>query len=249
MVNLVLYMNLVVDFGNTAIKMALFSGTELQEVKRFAHQQELVTYLTASPYRIQKAMIGSVTHAHAELETYFKNAGIVYLSYSSQLDLPLINRYETNESLGSDRIISCVAAKDLFADKNCLVIDAGTCIKYNFINAFGEFLGGSISAGMQMRYRALHEFTAKLPLLKADAAFEDLIGNSTYGSIVSGVQQAIVFEMEGFIDRYTDQFPDLAVVLCGGDASFFARRLKSSICVEPDLVLIGLNRILNAHFV
>ena len=134
-------------------------------------------------------------------------------------------------------------ALEIFQDQNCLVIDAGTCINYEFLDKQANYHGGAISPGIQMRFEAMHKFTARLPLLK-EISKTDLVGNSTESCMKSGVINGVLAEVNGIIDQYNQKFPRLRVILCGGDAHFFENNLKPPIFVAPDLVLHGLNRIL-----
>ena len=133
----------------------------------------------------------------------------------------------------------------MFPDTDCLVIDAGTCITMDFVDRDKNYRGGSIALGLEMKFRALHTFTQKLPLLQRPPAAVPLAGRNTAGAIQSGVLNGTVAELNGLISAYRSTSPDLVVVLCGGDAAFFETNLKAPIFVVPELVLIGLNRILN----
>jgi type III pantothenate kinase len=168
--------------------------------------------------------------------------------FSAETKIPLKNLYRSVSTLGSDRIAASVGAYFLQPDKNFLVIDAGTCIKYNFTNAQNEYLGGGISPGIQMRLISLHEHTSKLPLVKLTEDPIDLIGENTEQSILSGVVNGVISEIDGIIDGYQNRFPGILVLLTGGDSEFLAKRLKNSIFAHQNLVLKGLNDILNYNF-
>ncbi len=142
-----------------------------------------------------------------------------------------------------DRLAGVCGAIELFKETDTLVIDAGTCITYDFVDKQKNYFGGSISPGLKMRFKAVHTFTAKLPLVDSANAV-GLIGDSTESSIQSGVINGMIAEIEGIIMRYQDKYPGLRVILCGGDTAFFENKLKASIFAAPDLVLIGLNSIL-----
>ena len=143
-----------------------------------------------------------------------------------------------------DRIASACGAFQLFPRENTLSIDAGTCITYEFTDADGNYRGGGISPGLNMRFKAVHTFTAKLPLISAKQN-APLVGNTTETSIQSGVINGLIAEIDGIIDRYQREFGAVRVILCGGDTRFFENQLKASIFASPELVLIGLNSILN----
>ena len=158
--------------------------------------------------------------------------------------LPIQNKYKTPKTLGKDRLAAVVAAKELYPRKHCLVIDAGTCITYDLITKESVYLGGAISPGMDMRFQAMNTFTAKLPLVKRKKT-TNLIGNTTNSALQSGGVLGAVFEMEGFIRAYRKDFSPLTVILTGGAADFFAIFLKTKIFVHHNLILIGLNKLLN----
>ena len=167
-----------------------------------------------------------------------------FLEFTSETKIPVKNLYRTANTLGSDRLPAVIAAYNRFPGKDILVIDSGTCIKYNFINSNGEYLGGGISPGIDMRFKSLNNFTDRLPLITADYEFEKLVGTSSAESILSGVMNGVVTEVEGIISRYEQQYSSLHVVISGGNSSFFEKRLKKSIFADSFLVLKGLNLIL-----
>ncbi|MGE5423944.1 MAG: type III pantothenate kinase, partial [Syntrophothermus sp.] len=149
----------------------------------------------------------------------------------------------TPDTLGRDRIAAATGGQSLFPGHDVLVINAGTCITYDFVTGNREYAGGSISPGMMMRFRALHTFTGKLPLLSPDET-EILTGNSTESSIQSGVMEGITAEMEGITGKYRSLYPELKVVLSGGDLNYFVNRLKINIFAFPNIVIQGLHQIL-----
>ena len=148
-----------------------------------------------------------------------------------------------SETLGVDRIAAVCGAFALFPEKNCLVIDAGSCITYDVLDQKGNYCGGSISPGLEMRLKAMHTFTARLPLVKVNQQV-NLIGNSTESCLQSGALYGVLAEIEGIVEKYNQNYAELRVIMCGGDASLFENQLKPTIFVAPDLVLKGLNRIL-----
>jgi type III pantothenate kinase len=160
------------------------------------------------------------------------------------LPIPIVNLYATPASLGVDRLAGVCGARQIFPLQHCLVIDAGTCITYDLLDKEGNYHGGSISPGLVMRFKALHTFTAKLPLIVPKTNVP-LIGDTTENAILSGVVNGLIAELDGIIDQYNKKFEGLRVILCGGDARFFENQLKASIFASPELVLIGLNSILN----
>ncbi len=184
----------------------------------------------------------STAHYDKEIDDFLERH-FFYIRLSHKTELPIINKYATPKTLGKDRLAGVVAASALYAKKNVLVIDAGTCITFDFINNDREYLGGSIHPGITMRFKALNNFTDKLPLIKRSSDFE-LIGNSTEKAILTGVLYAVLKEIQGMIEDYMGKYNDLTIIFTGGDASFFVSRLKNKIFAHPNLVLEGLNEIL-----
>ena len=185
-------------------------------------------------------IISNVTNN--ELDTFYR-----YFSKLMVLDnntkVPIIKKYKTPETLGNDRLAASVGAWSLFPQKNSLVVDAGTAIKYDFVNSNGEYLGGSIAPGVEMKFKALNHFTGKLPLIEKNKGYE-LTGTSTEDALVSGVMFGSLMEMQGFIDTYSEKYENIQVIMTGGDYPYFADRLKGTIFAEPDLILKGLFEIL-----
>lgn len=240
--NLVAYMNLVIDLGNTRVKAALFEGREIIEVKTYLSINELTNdkpFYSKADYCLVGSVVGSFHYIADELSDF---KGLDY--HSTVRPSPLKILYKNPETLGSDRLAASVGAYSLYPNKNVLVIDVGTCLKFNFTNDKNEFLGGAISPGLQIRFKALEQFTDKLPLVPFDENFEKLIGQSTGESILSGVINGILQETDGVINEYKKLYPDLTIVVTGGDTDFFEKRLKNRIFAHPHLVLIGLNETL-----
>ncbi len=235
-------MNLVIDIGNTRIKSALFVGNHQHSVKIHHSFNELLAdseMLCQANY----AIIGSVVEG---LNPYFEllNQKIPTLIFTPNTKTPLTNLYQSAGTLGSDRLSAAVGGYELHPNRDVLIIDSGTCIKYNFTNRQNEYLGGAISPGLQMRFKAMHHFTSKLPLIKPDFLFTDLVGTNTQNSILSGVLNGSIAEVDGFIDSYKLKYPEILVLLTGGDSEYLAKRLKNSIFAHQNLVLKGLNTIL-----
>jgi len=233
-------MNLVVDFGNSAAKVGIFDHHRLVENHVFSELGELKNFL--ENFSALNFIISSVTADASMVSAWATHVKRKYILDSS-LPLPINNKYATPSTLGVDRIAGVCGAHQQFAGENCLVIDAGTCITYDFLDRDGNFLGGGISPGLMMRFQAVHTLTAKLPLVRP-VEIVSLIGDSTETCIQSGVINGLVEELNGIIRRYQDKFEGLRVILCGGDARFFENKLKGSIFAVPELVLSGLNSIL-----
>ena len=236
-------MNLAIDIGNTHIKAALFNGGIPLEIRIYNSLNTLIAdYLFIK--QAKQAIIGSVVNKlDAEIGA-LKQILPIYI-FTSTSKIPIKNLYQTISTLGSDRIAAAIGAQRQYPNSNLLVIDAGTCIKYNFVNANNEYLGGGISPGIQMRFKALHQFTSRLPLIEKNESFDDLIGKTTENSILSGVLNGCVHEIDGTINAYKNEFPNLICVLSGGDSEYLAKRLKNSIFTNQNLVLTGLNEILH----
>lgn len=232
--------NLVIDYGNTAAKVGIFQHRELLEERVFFQPDELSAFVQTIP--AEACMISSVsagTEALVQALSHISNC----LTLHHTLPLPIVNRYATPETLGVDRLAGVCGARALFPTRNCLVIDAGTCLTYDFIDSSGVYHGGAIAPGLQMRLRAMNQFTARLPLTTIEEAVP-LIGDSTNSCLQSGAFNGMWAEIDGIIQRYAGQAPQLQVILCGGDTHLFENRLKGAIFAVQNLVLKGLNSIL-----
>lgn len=233
-------MNVVVDYGNTFAKVGIFDQQQLVEKHTFTSPDSLHEFIDLI---IPENFIVSSVNADAGLIQSWATKARKKFILTHTLPLPITILYNTPHTLGVDRIAGACGAVHLFPGQSTLVIDAGTCITYDLTDSKGNYFGGGISPGLNMRFDALHTFTAKLPLVKPSDN-PGLIGNSTETSIQSGVIFGITSEIDGIISLYKDKYPDLRVILCGGDAPFFENRLKAAIFASPDLVLLGLNSVL-----
>jgi type III pantothenate kinase len=227
---------LVIDAGNTRIKAGVFTGSELKEVFYFGNADWNALKSFLLEYQFDQSILSSV---RSEKETnwllqmmpnsiHFKNSGV----------LPVDHRYATPETLGSDRLANIVGVSFLSENAN-LIIDIGTCIKFDLIDENRCYLGGSISPGINLRYKSLHTFTGALPLVE-EYSLPPILGNSTVSCIHSGVMQGIQAEINSFIATYTAQFKNLSIYITGGDAHCFDIVSKNGIFVELNLTLIGL---------
>jgi len=237
-------MNLILDTGNTLTKLALFQGREMIAFTSFAgvDVQPIIQFCESNPV-IENAILSTVREYPPEVDAYL-DRHFKTICFNHNTAVPVDNCYSTPETLGKDRLAGVVGAQLLMPASDILVIDAGTAITYDFISAAGEYLGGGISPGISMRYKALHTFTGRLPLL---SYYEDapLIGNDTSSSIHSGVLNGAVAELNGIIKSYQLKYPGLKIILTGGDHNYFDKRLKIKTFAAPNLVLEGLNLILN----
>ncbi|MDX1627746.1 MAG: type III pantothenate kinase [Fulvivirga sp.] len=230
--------NLIIDFGNTRTKAAIFDDKKLVET----HGNINITglRLLIDQYRPNYLMVSSVSTAPDKIKAEL-GQDIFFLTH--QTAVPFHIDYKTPETLGLDRIAAVAGAQALFPNQNCLVIDTGTCITYDFLDQDGHHLGGSITPGINMRFKAMHTFTANLPLLNFEKNV-DLVGKTTKEAMQSGVLYGIIGEINEIIRRYEHKFATLQIIICGGDAKSFENKLKADIFASPELVLIGLNRIL-----
>lgn len=240
--------HLVIDVGNSQTKAAIFDDHKLvkTDILKYPDTEHVLSFFNG--YNIQHSIISSVNDDIHNLEDALAQR-TNYIRFSAELNNSIDNRYKTPGTLGLDRLAGIVGAKTLYPGVDCLVIDAGTCITYDAIDKNCIYTGGSISPGLKMRFKAMHTFTARLPLVEL-ADFVGLEGYDTVTSMLSGVVNGTLSEMKGFIENYRSRYTDLQIILCGGDANFFDTRLKSSIFAhtlktEPDLVLIGLNEVIH----
>jgi len=231
-------MNLAIDAGNTFIKAGFFEDGKLIEKLVLAPTDDLG--FLQSKYQPHHIIFSSVSKSASELlGSQFRN--VLTLDYTTPV--PITNLYETPETLGMDRLAEVIGAKVLFPDEACLVIAAGTAITYDFIDEYNNYQGGSISPGIAMRFKALHTFTQKLPLVEKKEEFA-LTGKNTEDAIRSGVLNGALAEAEAMISSYKTISKSLKVIICGGNTPFFESRIKEPIFAVSDLALIGLNRIL-----
>ncbi|AVI51060.1 type III pantothenate kinase [Pukyongia salina] len=242
-------MNLIIDVGNTRIKLAVFNEGQLLhnfvcDAEDFTNTLNLIHREYPGITHCILASVGKFSEANISLLQ--QHYTVIKLDHKTKV--PFKNNYGTASTLGVDRIALVSAAAVEFPKKNVLVIDAGSCITYDLITANNTYLGGAISPGILMRYKAIHTFTANLPLLEPKLPIIQT-GNSTESSIHSGILQAVVFEIEGFVRTYKEKYPDLTVILTGGDAHFLRDSLKSDIFANSNFLLEGLNFILehNKH--
>ncbi|WP_425076834.1 type III pantothenate kinase [Psychroserpens sp. S379A] len=237
-------MNLIIDVGNTYVKLAVFHNNVLFEKLTVEYNEFLKTALKIlEKYPIiSKGVISSVGKLKSK-DVQIVASKINLLLLDSNTRLPFKNSYKTPKTLGVDRIALVAASVDQHSNNNVLIIDAGTCITYDFITDKNEYLGGAISPGVRLRYHSLHNLTANLPLLDSKLP-ESLIGKSTDSSIHSGVIFGVLKEIDGVINEYNKKYSDLTVILTGGDTNFLSKQLKNGIFANSNFLLEGLNFIL-----
>jgi type III pantothenate kinase len=236
-------LNLVIDIGNTLQKIALFNNDECVYGQSFPFITKEIITSVFNQYAIQHAIISSVAEVDEQISAFLhKNTTLIH--YTHQTKLPVTILYKSAETLGLDRIANAVGAAALFPNRNVLSIQVGTCLVLDFVNENGEYLGGSISPGLQMRFEALHEKTKKLPLLRAPFEASHFLGTDTNESILCGVIKGMGYEIDGFISDYKEQFKELTVLFSGGDVPCLQKFIKNTIFAAPNVVLIGLNEII-----
>ena len=243
--------NLVIDIGNTLTKIAVFKQDELLAVEQFETVDSNTLDSFLNDYNVNRTIISSVKKTAEPWQTDLA-AKLPLTYFNTTITGGIINHYLTPETLGPDRLAAVIGAKDCYAGQNSLVISGGTCITYDYVDAGGNYFGGSISPGLNMRYKAVNYYTAGLPLITADEDFIAGHGDNTETAIRSGVQNGIKYELTGFIESYKKLNPQLNIILSGGDSIFFDKLLKNStfapyIKIEPYLVLKGLNAAIQKH--
>ncbi|GET33148.1 type III pantothenate kinase [Prolixibacter bellariivorans] len=237
-------MNLVIDIGNSLTKLAVFDQNRLVDsVQLEDFDQKVILRLKNQYPELDKAILSSVTKHDSTLFQLLQKEFSYFLELSTTTPVPIKNNYRSKATLGLDRIAAAVGAAGLFPEKDLLIIDAGTAITYDIVDKKKGFMGGNISPGLKTRFRALHQFTGRLPLLTPTDNWPD-IGTTTEEAIQSGVLTGILSEVESVIDKMKSKWPELTIIVTGGDAEFFDKKLKSSIFVKFQITLLGLNRIL-----
>ncbi|MDH7463826.1 type III pantothenate kinase [Chitinophagaceae bacterium 26-R-25] len=233
------------DFGNTRLKYAVFENDQLKEVKNLERADSEEIAMLLEKLQPQKTILSSVINHDeaiekilAEKTSFHKLSHLTKLNFTTPVAKP--------ETIGADRLALVAAAVNLFPGKHNLVIALGTCITYNYVNKYHEFIGGSISPGMDMRFKSLQTFTAKLPLVKENWNFP-LIGYDTTTNILSGVQLGMAKEIDGIAEAYAEKYTNFNVVLTGGNAQYFVPHLKTQLTADPDLLFKGLYALSEAN--
>jgi type III pantothenate kinase len=236
-------MNLIIDQGNSSVKIAIFDCNKLLTVERNPRLTERLINDLFHRFAITHTILCSVIDIKASLKQLLEKKSLFFMELTHLSPIPLINEYETPETLGKDRLAAAVGAAFLQPESNRLIIDAGTAITFDVITDDNRYLGGNISPGAGIRFRALHDFTGKLPLV-TETTPDFLLGKNTTDAILAGVMQGILQEMQGYITLFRQKYPDLSVFLTGRGSIPFVAQLKNPIFAELNLVSIGLNRIL-----
>ena len=236
-------MNLAIDIGNTLQKIAVFDNDESVFYRSFPLITEDILLSILNQHQIKFSILSAVAELDLRVMDFLKTHTKM-IRYSYQTKLPISILYKSVETLGLDRVANAVGAAALFPAQNVLSIQAGTCLVFDFVNENGEYLGGSISPGMNMRFEMLHQKTKNLPFIKATDTMPHFLGNDSVTSLSSGVINGICHEIDGFIDDYRTEFKNLSVLLTGGDATYIQKFIKNTIFAAPNVVLKGLNEII-----
>lgn len=236
-------MNLIIEQGNTLSKVAVYENGRMKSSFMYKSLDIPTLANLFDKYAFKRGIFSSVINKDEKIISYLKDRLKDFIFLDEKVSLPIEIGYTTPSTLGKDRVAAVVGAYTERPGQNILVIDAGTAITYEVLEASGKYLGGNISPGMTTRFRALNQFTKKLPLVTEEGEIP-FIGTSTDTAIRSGVVNGIVYEMDGYINVLKVKYPDLFVFLTGGHSFYFERRLKNSIFVDINLVFGGLNRIL-----
>lgn len=226
------------DFGNTLLKFGVFENDQLTKVDVLENDQPETINRILKEYNPGHTILSSVINHNPQIEKILAHER-TFVKLDASIKLPFSTPVGKPETIGADRLALAAYASFFYKDQNNLVIALGSCITYNFINKYNSFIGGSISPGMQMRFKAMHDYTAKLPIVKVDWNFP-LIGYDTKTNILSGVLQGMAAEIDGIIDEYKNKFEKFNVLLTGGDTGNFVRHLKNKIFADPYLILKGL---------
>lgn len=240
-------MKLVIDIGNTSTKIAIFNNDDIIDFHTIENvSTEYISKILDSHPEINSSIISNVSNYDSSILSLLRKVGTT-IELTHDTPLPFSNNYSTPSTLGKDRLAIASAGATLYSEQNVLLIDAGTCVTYDFVDKNGSYHGGAISPGLKMRLVALNTFTDGLPLvdLPKDNYHIDLIGNSTTSSILSGVILGLLSEVESFINQYESRFQELKIIISGGDYKYFEKLAKSNIFASPNIVIHGLKKILD----
>lgn len=234
---------LCLDFGNTRLKCGVFSKEQLSEIITLPDDSLETIIRLLNKYKPENTILSSVINHRAEIEKILAERSN-FLKLDASVKLPFTTPVSKPKTIGADRLALTAFAVHFHKGKNNLIIALGTCITYNFINKYNSFIGGSISPGMEMRFKALNYYTAKLPLIHGNKSISDwnfpLMGYDTETNILSGVLLGMAAEIDGIINAYKEKFENINVLLTGGDTVNFIDHIKNEIIAEPDLILKGL---------
>ena len=240
-------MNLIIDIGNTACKLAVYDCNNLifnDKTKLESDAVIKMTKDTAHDFDVKNCIISSVSLPSEPIASAIEGLSGAVMTLRDDTPLPIANLYATPKTLGKDRIAAAVGATVLFPSASCLIIDAGTAITYDYVKDGSQYLGGNISPGIDIRFKSLHDFTSRLPLITFPHP-TDGFGLTTEEALSNGVINGIIHEINGYIDAFEKKNVNSRIILTGGSSIYLSKKLKNTIFAEPNLVTIGLNRILN----
>ncbi len=245
---LILFLNLIIDIGNTAAKLTLFEKQTRRDsfVLHSPEADELTRTCQSlfEKYSIRALILSSVRKHLPEFERSLKQRAQRVILFDENTKIPIKNTYQTPGTLGKDRLAAAIGANNLYPRNNILIFDAGSALTVDFVDKNKEYHGGCISPGIDMRFKAMHQFTEKLPLKTRNVATNRLFARSTGEAIISGVQNGVCFEIERYIDEFAGKYEDTEVILTGGDAPFLYKKITKKTTLHPHLVSEGLNTIL-----
>lgn len=236
-------MNLIIDQGNSFAKIAVFDEESIIAMYQTEGVQESFIETLRHQYSIQRGILSTVKEIDTDLVEYLHDKISDFSILSHETPLPFQIAYKTPETLGRDRIAAIAGAYSIYPNRNCLVIDAGTAVTYDFINDKGIYLGGNIAPGIDLRFKSLNQFTGKLPLVSVEGEIP-FLGYNTQTAIRAGVIQGLAYEMGGYIAELQERYSDLLIFLTGGSGKYFEDRLKYPIFADNNIVLKGLNSII-----
>lgn len=236
-------MNLILDFGNSYQKAAVVADGKIVDLLSESCIDVKMIQATGKQYKIKNAILSSVVHHNKNIDVYLSD-NYNFICLSPETPIPLRIIYKMSQTLGSDRLACAVAAHHFFKENDVLILQLGTCITADFVTKDGVYKGGSISPGLDMRFASLHHFSAKLPLIEYKE-IDYITGSSTQESILSGVINGVVAECNYLIEQYKEKYPLLKIILTGGNLKKIENTIKSEIIAFPNLVISGLDLILN----
>lgn len=231
-------MNIIIDQGNTNIKIYFFLNNKI--VKKIIFPISNLDLSFIIKQKINKIIYSTVSGINHNILDFFSDKELLF--FKNTTSLPITNKYKS-ETIGLDRLAAVVGATDIFPNTNILSIDIGSAVTYDFINDKNEFLGGNISPGLRLRFSSLNDYTKNLPLLEPKN-IDFFLGKTTNQAIIAGIQNGLLFELEAYITKLSEDYKKIKIILSGGDLNLFAKKIKYSIFAEPNLVAIGLNKIL-----
>jgi type III pantothenate kinase len=231
---------IAIDVGNSRIKVGVFNTSrQLIEIHNFPVEEKIQFYKFLNDAECNEFVVSTVSFPEEEIRKAF-NSDVNLTFLTEQTELPVSMNYTSKETLGKDRIAAVMGASRLYAGKNLLIVDAGTCMTIDFLRNDGHWLGGNISPGLNMRWEAMHKRTSRLPLTGKQYIGEHVFGISTFAALANGGLYGMVFEIESYLRYIEEIYGQVNLLMTGGDAAFLEEFLKTEIFVEPHLILEGL---------